>query len=147
VAREQGDHARAAALLQESLALRRQAGHKRGIARCLEGLAGVGGARGHAERAARLYGAAAALRQAIGVPLPPTDRAVHERGLAAARARLGEAAFGISWAAGQSLALMPAIDYALESPDAPPLPGPGDEGHDREESVSGEPTWPAGPRR
>ena len=147
VAREQGDYARAAALLQESLALRRQAGHKRGIARCLEGLAGVGGARGQAGRAARLYGAAAALREAIGVPLPPADRAVHDRGLAAARAGLGEAAFAIAWAAGQALPLEQAVADALEPADAPPAPGPDDGVHAPARPDSGEPASPAGPRR
>jgi hypothetical protein len=45
----------------------------------------VAGARGEAVRAARLYGAAEALRGTLGAPLPPADLARHERHLAAAR--------------------------------------------------------------
>src|SRR5262245_15581222 len=63
-------------------------------------------------------GAAAALREAIGVPLRPTDRAVHDRGLAAARAGLGEAAFAIAWAAGRAMPLEQAVADALEEAGA-----------------------------
>ena len=61
--------------------------------------------RGDAVRAARLCGVAAALREAIGVPLPSFGRAAFDRTKAAARAALGEADFAAVWAAGAALSL------------------------------------------
>ena len=58
IALEQGDHARAQVYYTESLMLRWELGDRRGIADCLEGLAGVASIRGLAESAAQLCGAA-----------------------------------------------------------------------------------------
>ena len=68
---------------------------------------------GQAERAARLFGAAAALRAAHGIVLRPCDHALHERTLAAARGLLGGEAFAAAWAAGQALSQDGAIAEAL----------------------------------
>jgi hypothetical protein len=64
---------RARALYQESLALLWGVGHKRGIAECLEALAKIARAQGQHKRAARVYGAAEALREAIGVHYCPPN--------------------------------------------------------------------------
>ncbi len=53
------------------------------------------------------------LRQGIGVPLPPADRADYERRVTAARAALGEETFVTAWAKGQALTLDQAIGEAL----------------------------------
>jgi len=50
---------------------------------------------GKARRAITLFGAAAALREAWGNPPPPINQADNERGIAAARAQLDEAAFNV----------------------------------------------------
>jgi predicted ATPase len=111
MALDQGDADAAGASCGESLAAFRQVGDRHGMAQALEGLARVAGARGEAERAAQLYAAAAALREALGAPVPPADRADHERRVAAARATLGEAAFAAAWAQGRALeALALALD-------------------------------------
>ena len=60
-----------------------------GMLHCLETLGKVAASQGTAERAARLWGAAAALREGAGAPLPPVERADHERSVAAARATVG----------------------------------------------------------
>ena len=89
----------------------------------LEYLARVAGGLGQPERAARLFGAAEALREAIGAPLPPSGRDDHEREVAAARAHLDEHAFVQALAEGQAMSLEQAIAYALEgAPPAPPRP-------------------------
>lgn len=100
VTHAQGEYARAAALYGESLALYHDVGDTWGRTVCLEGLAKVAGAQGQEERAARLLGAAAAQREAIGAPLPPAERAVCDRLVAAARTALGEEAFTRAWAEG-----------------------------------------------
>ena len=71
------------------------------------------------QRAARLYGAAASLREAIGSPLGPLGQAEMDRDVAAIRASLGEPAFAQAWAEGRALTLEQAIDDAL-SREAPP---------------------------
>ena len=64
--------------------------------------------------AARLFGAAATLRQAIGVPVPPVDRSACEAALTILRAHLGSD-FGPAWEAGSATPLDEAIEDALTS--------------------------------
>jgi non-specific serine/threonine protein kinase len=116
VAREEGDARGARALIEESLAIFRELGHRFGIAQNLEGLAVVAVAQAQPERAARLFGAAERLRDVIGAPLPPADRAGHDRSDAAVRLALGEDGFAAAWKEGQAMTLEAAIDYALAAP-------------------------------
>lgn len=94
----QDDHATARGLYEESLVIAKELGHKRFVASCLEGLANVTFAEGEPARAARLWGAAEALREAIGAPDPLVD---HARMVAAARTQLGEKSFAAMWAEGR----------------------------------------------
>jgi non-specific serine/threonine protein kinase len=130
VARDREDHRRAWTHYRESLALAGEHGDLRTILDALAGLATVAVAWGAPEHAARLLGAAEALREAIGTMiLLPADRESHERTVAAARAELSEAAFAAAWAAGQALPLEAAIADALGTPAADaarPEPGPPD---------------------
>jgi predicted ATPase/DNA-binding XRE family transcriptional regulator len=108
---EAGEYARASRLYEESLELGgQQMGLNHTTLVCLEGLARVAVAQGRMERAARLCGAAAALREDKGWPLPPAKRAEHDRTVAAAHAALGEAAFTAAWARGHALPLEEAIE-------------------------------------
>ncbi|HET8627272.1 MAG TPA: LuxR C-terminal-related transcriptional regulator [Thermomicrobiales bacterium] len=114
---EQGDRARAAALYAESLALFHLLGERWPLARALTVLARAAAGRGPAgaARAARLFGAAEALRAAIGTAadaLSPTERARDERAIAAARAALGARAFANAWAAGRAMTLDAAVAEA-----------------------------------
>jgi hypothetical protein len=62
------------------------------------------------------------LRDTIGAPLPPADRADYDRNIASARAQLDEATFAEAWAAGRSMPLDRAIAYAQERPLLPEQP-------------------------
>ena len=120
VALMQGDRARAATLLRESLQQRVAQGNTLGVARCLEGLAGVALVSGQHERAARLFGAAEALRAVAGTPQWPIDQPGHARDVAAVRAMLGEDAFAAAWAGGRAMTAEQAAEFALSaSPIAP----------------------------
>jgi predicted ATPase/DNA-binding XRE family transcriptional regulator len=110
---ESGEYTRANRLYEESLDLGRRVGFKHTILPCLEGLARVAAAQGRMERTARLSGAAAALREEAGWPLPPAKRAGHDRTVTAARTVLGEDAFTAAWAKGHALPLGEAIRDAL----------------------------------
>ena len=98
----QGELATARDLYEESLVLARM-GHKLNIASGLEGLAGVAAAQGEPEWAARLWGAAEALREVMGAPIPPVSRSVYEHAVMAARAQLGEDAFIAAWSEGRTM--------------------------------------------
>jgi hypothetical protein len=98
-----GDHAFARTLYEESLAMAQEIGDKELFASGLEGLASVGAVQGELAWATRLWGAAEALREAIGAPLPPVERADYEQAVAIARDRLGKDAFASAWAEGRAL--------------------------------------------
>jgi hypothetical protein len=99
---------------------------QRNIARCLEGFAALAAAHArqcpedteHARRAARLWGAAEALRSASGFRQPPADRVHDEPYLAAARTQLDDATWAVAWAEGRAMTTEQAVAYALEgAPD------------------------------
>jgi non-specific serine/threonine protein kinase len=113
IAREQGAFAAAQVQYAESLATYWQTGDRQGVAECLEGLAAVAAASGDAHRTARLLGAARAFRQAIGVPVPPSDMASVEQLGATACAALGTPAFRVALAEGEAMDRDHAIAYAL----------------------------------
>ncbi|MEV6951048.1 BTAD domain-containing putative transcriptional regulator [Streptomyces sp. NPDC051183] len=74
IAEQRGDGDAALVLHQEGLEHARRTGDRRALARALEGLAGAHALTGDRESAARLLGTAAALRDAVGIPLPPAER-------------------------------------------------------------------------
>ncbi len=102
VVARQGDQAAAYGLYQESLACGVTSARLT-IAPSLEGLAGVAAAQGELAWAAQLWGAAQALREAFGAPLPPVERADYERVVAAAREQLEERSFTAAWDQGRRM--------------------------------------------
>ena len=77
-------------------------------------------AQGNHTWAAHLWGAAEALREAIGTLLPPVERVPYDRAVEALRTRLGEQAFAAAWAEGRTLSL----EQALATPGQVALPVP-----------------------
>jgi predicted ATPase/DNA-binding SARP family transcriptional activator len=119
---------RARALYKQCLELRRVLGDRRSIAACLEGLAAVCAGQEDSLGAARLFAAAGAVRDAIGVPLPSVERGDYDRHVAALRARLGAEAFAAAWAAGRALTMQQALTEAtweMSRPDDAPEEGSG----------------------
>jgi tetratricopeptide (TPR) repeat protein len=112
----EGNAPLATAHLTEALNLFRELGHRAGMAWCLAGLAGAAALDAEPERAARLWGAAEALRQSIGARRAPAARATRERLMAAACEQLGKKAFAASWAEGQSMTTDQAIAYFWQEP-------------------------------
>jgi non-specific serine/threonine protein kinase len=90
-----------------------------GIAICLEGLARVAAHQGRLEQAARWWGAAASLRDAIGAPLSEDDRLAYDydRSIDDARTRLGAMRFAEAWAEGQATSTERVIAEALDAGD------------------------------
>ncbi|MBV9175173.1 MAG: AAA family ATPase [Chloroflexi bacterium] len=126
VARQRGDWATAADRYRDALDLfgALGEGYSFGTARCLEGLAAIAAARGHAPRAARLLGAAAALREAVAAPLTPAARPAYDQLRATTQTALGAERFGAAWHAGRALSLADAIALARAGdPEPPPALG------------------------
>jgi ATP/maltotriose-dependent transcriptional regulator MalT len=114
IARVQGDAPRAIALYARALIGYRDHGDRYATARILDYVASVASSRGLNEPAARLAGAAVAIRKAV---LPGAGRDSHVPHIAAvtiARAHqvLGESAFQRAWAAGGQLSVDPAVTEA-----------------------------------
>jgi hypothetical protein len=113
LAGEEGNCGAAHGLYRESLKIFRELEHKRGIARLLECFACSAAAQGAAERALRLAGVAAALRQNIGARLNPAEQAKLEANLAPARAALTSAVCAAAWTEGCEMPLETAIEAVL----------------------------------
>lgn len=108
-----GAYETAARFIEEGLLLARDLRNGYCVAHCLEGLAALATAKANGVRAARLWGAADALREAVGAPLAPVDLQVHERNVAGARAQIDEASWEAAWAEGKAMTLEVATEYAL----------------------------------
>ncbi len=125
-----GDFASARTCYAESLAIRHQIGDLRGLAGSLESLAiltaqtgtippAVGTDEGEnavsaLRRAARLWGAAQALREAIGAPLGPVDQADQDQEMMSARQKMSEADWETAWEEGRKMTLEQAVEEALQ---------------------------------
>jgi DNA-binding CsgD family transcriptional regulator len=103
VALGQGDLAAAQELFAESLRRQEAFGNPAGVAEGLAGHAAVAAAAGQVERAARLFGAAQAVRDRHPALVWPAEHIEVERHLAAARARLPAAQFEQQFQAGRLL--------------------------------------------
>jgi predicted ATPase/DNA-binding CsgD family transcriptional regulator len=92
------------------------------LAGCVELLGGLACMLGQPERTARLFGAAATVRNNSGVPMPPILRAGYERDLAAARGQLGSRRFDAAWAEGALMKVGKLVEYASEALNDVPQP-------------------------
>ncbi len=113
------DYATARSHLAECLATLQRGGYRYPAAFALEGAAWLAVEQDRPHAAARLIGAAAALREASGSPLPPRERHEYDRMGARTRAVLGEAGFAAAWAEGHAMSLEQALAYALEVNEVP----------------------------
>jgi non-specific serine/threonine protein kinase len=119
---KQGNYERAALLLEECLYLTaRRVRHMLGTAYSMLGLAAVAALRGQPARAARIWGAAEALREVMGQPLAPYDDSNYdyEGYLDAARSQLDEPDWKAAWLEGRTMTLEQAVAYALGEAEEP----------------------------
>ncbi len=128
-AQDQGDFAASHAFLAESLALFRDLGDVEGIADQLDGFARLARRRNQFERAARLWGAAAAVRAGATIRLSPRENSAQADDIAATQQALEMPRWAALWAIGQASTMEGAIAMALggrsEAPAAE-LPSPCD---------------------
>ncbi|HLJ66609.1 MAG TPA: tetratricopeptide repeat protein [Chloroflexota bacterium] len=114
VASRRGDVRVAAACYRETIQLCRDSGDQYHLPYALEACAWVTRRQGGGERAAQLYGAAAAMRSSTHVVMAPHEAADREHRIAALRQSLGSAELEREWAAGERMPPGEAIALALE---------------------------------
>ena len=108
-----GDVGEAHALMAEALTLLQSLGSRDGVILGIEGIAYAVAAEGRPRQAARLRGAASALRARLHDPIRPSQRAEYDQALATLRDALGAEAFDAVWAEGAALSFDEAIAAAL----------------------------------
>jgi predicted ATPase len=118
VALHQGELALAREYFSESLALFRELGSRRGIAECLDGFAAAALASHAPERAAWLWGAAEALREAASAVMWLADRQEYEQRVALLGRQLHADALATAWAAGRARSLDQVLAYVLHESTA-----------------------------
>jgi tetratricopeptide (TPR) repeat protein len=111
VAVESGRSDDAASYLGRALPVFREMGFLQYAAQCVDGIAAVANARGHAHDAVRLLAAASALRERTG-DAPTVGARLRKRETAATQAVLGESSFAAAWAEGRALADAEAFERA-----------------------------------
>lgn len=115
VALGQGNYEAARSLFTESLQQQLERGNRAGIAEGLAGLAALAGVQAAPERAAQLFGAAAAIREAVQAPVWPAERFELENHEAAVHVQLDGPTFTALQTAGRALTLEQAVAYTLQS--------------------------------
>ena len=105
----QDEAARAEAVLMDALIAIRDLDYKQILPAALRAVAQLTTRRGDAVAAARWYGAADGVMEALGMEWLAARRAGHERGVAAVREALGETAFAAAWAVGRAMPLEDAV--------------------------------------
>ncbi len=115
VARAHGSPVSAAEYYGRSLRIVLQQKSQPDVAERLEGFAKLAGTAHQPQRAARLFGAADALRERIGTPIPAVERDDYDGAVVLARAQLDPAAFSAAWAEGMAFSWEQAAAYALET--------------------------------
>jgi DNA-binding CsgD family transcriptional regulator len=122
----QGDVQRAKIRYQESLVLCQEIGDRLITVESLEGLACVSVTEGETIRAAKLFGAVQALREAVSRQLDPREHTLREPHLVTARTRLDEATWQAAWEEGRAMPMEQAVEYALsgEEPTSFTSPAP-----------------------
>jgi len=104
---------RGISLCQEALAISQELDNKYSISFCLEGIAGGLVLAEKFERAVRLFGAASALRDMIGIYLNKVNARSIETMVQPARYALSHEVFASAWAEGEAMSLEQAIECAL----------------------------------
>jgi predicted ATPase/class 3 adenylate cyclase len=112
--RIQGRYEQAESSYRETILEWQRLGHRAAVAHQLECFALLASLRNQSERAARLFGAAEALRESISIPMTNYEHLEYERQVAELRAGMEAADFDRAWAEGRSLTMEAAIQAAID---------------------------------
>jgi predicted ATPase/class 3 adenylate cyclase len=112
--RLEGHHEKAIAMYRETILEWKRLGHRAAVANQLECFAFIAKSHEQPERAAKLFGAAEALREIINIQMTDMERTEYEREIADVKANLDEKIFMSLWAEGHAMTMEQAIALALE---------------------------------
>jgi hypothetical protein len=114
IERYEGQHEQAKAAYKETIVEWKRIGHRAAIAHQLECFGSVAKVEEQGQRAARLFGAAEALREKIDIPMTAMEHMEYEREISDLKAGMDEKVFTSAWAEGRALTMDQAIDFALD---------------------------------
>jgi hypothetical protein len=100
-------------MYQATLLEWKRLGHRAAVANQLECFAFIAKIHGQPERAAKLFGAAEALREIINIQMTDLERAEYDREVADLKANLDENILASLWLEGRVMTMEQAITYAL----------------------------------
>ena len=112
--RYEGKYQQAKAVYKETILEWKRIGHRAAIAHQLECFASIAKIEKQGQRAARLFGAAEALREKIDIPMTAMEHVEYEREISDLKAGMDEKVFTFAWAEGRAMTMDQAIDFALE---------------------------------
>jgi predicted ATPase/class 3 adenylate cyclase/tetratricopeptide (TPR) repeat protein len=114
ILRQEGNYIEALPAYHETIKEWQRMGHRSAVAHQLECLAFIAKAMEQPDKAARLLGAAEALRQKINMDMTPPERAEYEKEVADLKANMEEKEFTRLWTEGRFMTMDEAIAFALE---------------------------------
>jgi tetratricopeptide (TPR) repeat protein len=113
--RYEGRLDKAEAAYRETILQWKRLGHRAAVAHQLESFAILAQAREDGLRAARLYGAAEALRERIGISMTPIEKSEYDVHVARLNEGMDAKDFAEAWADGRAMTLEQAVAFALEN--------------------------------
>jgi tetratricopeptide (TPR) repeat protein len=105
------NHLHAAAFYKDALAIFHKLGHRRGMAVVLEHLAACTGYDNRPGCALKLAGAAAVMRENLGISLSPAEQEELDRTIGLAREKLLEAELKSAWAEGRAMSADQVLEF------------------------------------
>ena len=114
ILRQEGNYIEAIPAYHETIKAWQRMGQRSAVAHQLECLAFIAKAIERPDKAARLLGAAEALRQKINMDMTPPEREEYEKEVADLKANMDEKEFASLWSEGRSTTMDEAIAFALE---------------------------------
>jgi predicted ATPase/class 3 adenylate cyclase len=111
--RQEGDYEKAKAAYRETILEWKRLGHRAAVAHQLESFAFIANTHGQFERAARLFGAAEALREAVNISMTEMERIEYEREVAHLKANMDGNIFASCWAEGRAMTMERAVQLAV----------------------------------
>jgi hypothetical protein len=113
IERYEGHSQKAEEMYRETLPEWKRIGHRAAIAHQLECFAFIAKSQEQGQRAARLFGAAEALREKINIPMNSKERIEYDKEIASLRAGMDEKSYTSNWAEGRAMSMDQAIEFAL----------------------------------
>ncbi|MFN2104982.1 MAG: adenylate/guanylate cyclase domain-containing protein [Candidatus Promineifilaceae bacterium] len=115
--RQSGDLASALEIYRRTIILWQDVGRRGAVANQLECFAFIATAAGQLDRAARLFGAAKALRETLDQKMMPEEKKEYDAYVSDLREMMDSGALAEAWQAGRGMDLDTAVAYALEEAD------------------------------